>query len=667
MPFRHLNCLLAILGLAASLAFADATPAQGAGSATPADGLANPALAAGTGSNGAPSSGADIARAPARRAPTTLHERVDTLAASPYWHLLLRYEPDGRGVASEALSAAFFLSPDGAHDPAAELHALLDALHADAGSDDLAAACRFPVRSAWLQAELGFSAPAQTCPQLREWKRLVNAHEATLVFAADYLNSPSSMFGHTFLRLDAPGQTEDTRLLAYAVNYAANTGQANPLAFAWKGLTGGYPGVFSLMPYYDKVKEYSDMENRDLWEYQLALQPAEVDRLVEHLWELRDIAFPYYFLTRNCSFQLLSLMEVARPGMDLRSAFPVQAIPTDTVRRVLEEPGLFRQVAYRPSSERRLLQDARDNPAGVNRAALALARDPSHATGLPPREEAAALETAYDYLYHRFMAKDPEPDLRPRLRQLLARRAGVDVADQREAPRRPAVDPANGHPTARAGLAAGSARGAGYVALRLRPAYHDLLDTPAGYRDGGHIDFLDGELRLDEAREELRLERLALIDIDSIAPWDDFFRPWSWFVGFGYRQAAIDRQGRFSDRDSHGVAYVDGGAGASVAAGDRLECFLMVAAAGEAGPRLDRGARAGAGPRAGCRLKGAHARARLQVDSRWQEDMREWESRTTLEGQFDLGKRNGLRLQVGELRGGSRREGTAELGWLHYF
>lgn len=602
-------------------------------------------------------------------APAALHAQADSagLARQPYWHLLLRYEKAGSSVESEAQSAHFFLGPAGRHDPASELHALLDALHAPEGAPDAGAACRFPARTAWLQERLGLASTAPACPQLAEWKRLVNPGQATLVFAADYLNNPSSMFGHTFLRLDAPDQTEDTRLLAYAVNYAANTGPTNPLAFAWKGLSGGYPGVFSLMPYYDKVREYSDMENRDLWEYQLSLDPAELSRLLDHLWELRGVDFPYYFLTRNCSYQLLSLLEVARPGLDLRSAFPLQAIPTDTARRVLAEPGLLRKLVYRPSAERRLLQDARDNPGKVNRLARALARDPALATGLAPTQEAAALEVAYDYLYHQYMAQDPDPQIRPHLRALLGRRAALAVPEQRKPPARPAVDPASGHATARVALAAGQARGAAYGALRLRPAYHDLLDTPAGYRDGAHIDFLDLELRLDEARENLRLERLALIDIDSLAPWDDFFRPWSWFIGFGYRQAAIDGEGRFSDRDSHGVAYIDGGAGANLAIGPLTSCYLMAAASGEAGPRLDRGARAGAGPRAGCRVDAGRTRLRLQSDSRWYDDIQEWETRNGLEGQVDLGNHQGLRLQVGELRAGDRREGFAEAAWLRYF
>lgn len=604
-------------------------------------------------------------------APADLHARADALglATDPYWRLLLRYEPARTpgGVESEARSAFFFLSPAGRHDAGAELHALLDALYAPAPQAEKdAAACRFPARTAWLAGRLGMPVPTADCPLFREWKAAIRPSQATLVFAADYLNSPSSMFGHTFLRLDAPEQTEDTRLLAYAVNFAAVVSQYSALSFAWNGLTGGYPGVFSLLPYYDKVKEYSDMENRDLWEYQLSFTPDELQRLLDHLWELRGVEFPYYFLTRNCSFQLLALFEVARPGLRLRADFPLQAIPADTARRVWNEPGLARKLVYRPSAERRLLQDARDNSTAVNAAARLLSRQPDAAVALPPADEAAALEAAYDLRYYRFLSGEQDDGMRAGLRQLLVRRAALDVPTQRQPPPQPSVDPTGGHPTARLALAAGAARDASYLALRLRPAYHDLLDAPGGYRRGAHIDFLDGELRVDDDRETLRLERLAIVDIDSLASWDDFFRPLSWFAGFGYRQAAVDGAGRFATDTSHGVAYADGGAGAGIG-GDLAECHLFLAASLEGGGALDDGWRAGTGPRAGCQLYLSRGRLRLQADSRFYSDIEELETRFSLEGQLDLSPRHGLRLQLGELRAGRAREGFGEAAWIHYF
>lgn len=604
-------------------------------------------------------------------APRPLHEQADALglAADPYWHLLLRYQAarTPAGVESEAKSSYFFISPEGRRNASDELHALLDGLFAETALPEKeAAACRFPARTAWLESRLGVQAPAVDCPLFREWKSAIRPSQATLVFAADYLNSPSSMFGHTFLRLDAPEQTEDTRLLAYAVNFAAVVSNYSALSFAWNGLTGGYPGVFSLLPYYDKVKEYSDMENRDLWEYQLAFTPEELQRLLDHLWELRGVEFPYYFLTRNCSFQLLALFEVARPGLDLRSHFPLQAIPADTARHVWSEPGLARKLVYRPSAERRLLQDARDNSKAVNAAARQLSHDPGGAVALPPSGEASALEAAYDLRYYRFLSGEQDAGMRAGLRQLLLRRAALDLPTQRKAPTQPAVDPTGGHPTARVALAAGAAREASYLALRLRPAYHDLLDAPDGYRRGAHIDFLDSELRVDDDRQTLRLERLAIVDIDSLATWDDFFRPLSWFAGFGYRQAAVDGAGRFATGTSHGVAYIDGGAGAGLG-GDRADCHVFLAAAVEGGAALDVGWRAGAGPRAGCQVYLPHARLRLQADSRFYTDIEAFETRLTLEGQVDLSPRNGLRLQLGELRAGAARQGFGEASWVHYF
>lgn len=605
-------------------------------------------------------------------APTSLHEKADTLrlASSPYWHSLLHAEParTTSGWRSETRNPLFFLSPQGADHPDAELHALLDALYAplDAASNDVAA-CRFPARTAWLRQQLDADIPVPTCPAFTEWQSLIHPHQATLVFASDYLNSPSSMFGHTFLRLDAAEQTEDTRLLAYAVNYAANVNSSNPLSFAWNGLTGGYPGQFSLLPYYDKVKEYSDMENRDLWEYQLNFTPEELQRLLAHLWELRGVDFPYYFLTRNCSYQLLTLFEIARPGLEMRRSFPVQAIPTDTLRRVLQEPGMLRKLVYRPAAERRLLQDAHDNTPEVNRAARLLAQHPGATVDLSAEEEAAALETAYDLRYYRFTAGDISADTRHDLRELLQRRAKIAQSDLRTPPLQPVTDPAGGHDTARIAIAVGHARDATYTALRLRPAYHDLLDSSGGYRSGAHIDFLDAELRLDDARKNLRLESLKVIDIDSLAPWDSFFHPWSWFFSTGQHQAAVNRAGKFRAEGSHGVAYLDTGAGADLALTGQMECYLQLALTSEGGPALDHGWRAGTGPRAGCLYHAARWRFKLQADSRYYTDIGGMEIRSTLQTQFDLSPGQGLRLELGRLQHRSDHSAVAELSWLRYF
>ena len=50
------------------------------------------------------------------------------------------------------------------------------------------------------------------------------------------------------------------------------------------------------MPYYRKVKEYGDFESRDLWEYELDLNPEESRFMVEHIWEMQKVTFPIILL-----------------------------------------------------------------------------------------------------------------------------------------------------------------------------------------------------------------------------------------------------------------------------------------------------------------------------------------------------------------------------------
>jgi len=242
---------------------------------------------------------------------------IQKLAQQREWHILLHYQPSRGGYVSEVDDPKFFNAFNGKTNPQAELEATLKALFA-APTTQQHPQCAFIARYYWLKQQLNFDPvrlPPQSCPDFEQWFAQLQPAGLSLIFPAAYLNNPSSMFGHTLLRIDQANQNEQTRLLAYALNYAAATEEENGLVFAFKGTMGGYPGVFSILPYYKKVKEYSDLEHRDVWEYQLNFSQAEVYRLLRHVWELDDIYFEYYFFDENCAYHLLSLLEVARPTL----------------------------------------------------------------------------------------------------------------------------------------------------------------------------------------------------------------------------------------------------------------------------------------------------------------------------------------------------------------
>ena len=268
------------------------------------------------------------------------------LAADPEWLALVHYRANLilPGVTGQADDPDFYLASDGKTDPGAELDATLRAFFAPAVVETDTVQhpqCRFIARYEWLKRSLHFDPqrlPPQSCKRFRKWRAALNASALTLVFPSAYINNPSSMFGHTLLRVDAPNQDERTRLLAYAVNYAVGSTTDNGMMFTLKSLVGAYPGLFSISPYYVKVKEYSDMENRDIWEYRLNFTQEEIDRLLQHAWELGPTRFDYYFFDENCAYYLLSLFDVARPSLALTDGFRGWVIPVDTVRRVVEQP-----------------------------------------------------------------------------------------------------------------------------------------------------------------------------------------------------------------------------------------------------------------------------------------------------------------------------------------
>lgn len=496
--------------------------------------------------------------------------RAQSLAERPTWHALLHYEPSvWGGVSSLIDSPGFFAAANGKVDPQAELEATLASFFAAtpvAGPDD-SPQCRRIARYRWLKTELRFDParlPEQTCSAFEDWYRTLDPAQITLAYPSAYLNNPSSMFGHTLLRIDRPDQSEQTRILSFAVNFAADTGPDGGMLFAVKGLAGGYRGYFSVMPYYEKVNQYSDIENRDIWEYQLDLTPEQIRRLLEGLWELRNQYVDYYFLSTNCSYLLLSLINIARPDLDLKDGLGLYAIPVDTVRAILDEHGLLRRTVYRPSGATRI-RDLRDRlPADQQDLALALAEgtvavdDPAIARG-SPAQQALVLELAQSVLQYQLYTGTQSRDVvAPRSLKLLQARAVIapPVDATARAIQPPAVRPDEGHESVRLGIGVGLTGSNPFVELGLRPAYHDLVDPPPGYPPGAAIEILGARARYYIGDDVPRLEDFTAVGITSMSARDTFFQPLSWRAKVGVERFRDD-----ADDAGWLVGVVEGAAG----------------------------------------------------------------------------------------------------------
>ncbi|NMY99013.1 DUF4105 domain-containing protein [Pseudomonas proteolytica] len=514
-----------------------------------------------------------FACAPLSAAPHLDDQRLQQLANDPFWLSLGHYEAGKiSGWRSYVSDQKFFIAKDGAHHPDAELKATVEALYAPASLGEKHTQCVYPARSRWLKDQLQLSdLPAVDCAEFKQWFKDVAPHSAVMIFPAAYLNSPSSMFGHTLLRIDqADVQSNKTALLSYAINFGAYIeGSDNSILYAWKGLMGGYPGLFALVPYQEKLSEYRSLENRDLWEYRLNLTQVETERMVEHVWELKQIQFDYFFFDENCSYRLLELLQVARPGLRLTEQFPLTAIPTDTVKAV-KDAGLVEKIDYRPSRERELLERAKPLDSDEQQWVLKISddqkqlQDPTFKS-LGKDRQALIIDAAYRLGRYRANGLERDSERSQRSFELLR------AINQNPAPDlqidRPGL-PENGHEsrTWQAGIGTRGDKAFGEYGLRM--AYHDLNDNAEGFPLGAQIEILQMKLRQYEGNN-WQLQQLDLATIRSLTPRNELLQPLSWQVTGGLERVP----GKHDDETL--VSHVNGGAGGTWQLHDDMLGFAL--------------------------------------------------------------------------------------------
>lgn len=490
------------------------------------------------------------------------------LADERYWHLLLHYMPRYfGGIKSEADGKKFFFAVDGKTNSTAELKATLKAFFAPAvtpESGEEHPQCRFIGRYRWLKRQLQFDPlrlTEQTCERFDKWRASLDPDSMTLIFASYFLNNPASMYGHTLLRLNHAGAQGEHPLLDYAINYAANTGNDNTLLYSIYGLLGLYPGTFSNYPYYFKVQEYGNIHVRDLWEYRLNLTAAQLQPLLEHLWELGQTHFDYFFFDENCSYHLLSLIEIADPNLHLREHFRFFTAPADTVVAVYQQPGLVNSVHYRASGLSQLRQKLTMLTAAEKHAWQALSQHVDEAAyanseSFAPPRRALIVDAALDA----WNLKQKTEELSPEKRRLLGWRSQLGESapvTEKEFSTPPHIR----HPSSRLSLGGGilNANDAvGFTELRWRGAYQDLEADDRGYLPGSQIDMGALALRWLPSEQEVHLESLTGVRIMSLAPLTLESKHPSWNVAFGVETLHHDLCADCND------AYLRGGPGITV-------------------------------------------------------------------------------------------------------
>jgi hypothetical protein len=450
------------------------------------------------------------------------------LSQSRAWKKLLHYETDFWWITeSQVDSSNFFLSANGKKDIDAEFATNLESFLQD---EDLSQPelerprCRFPARFMWMKKELPqfFEGKNLNCPRFSKFFEALKGPSASLVFSSYYLNNPSSAFGHTFLRINKSAASDGHRyeLLDYGVNYAANMDTDNAMVYAFRGMFGLFAGTFTSVPYYYKVREYNNAESRDLWEYELDITPEEVEMLVAHVWEVGPVRIDYWYLTENCSYHMLSILEAAAPRLHILDHLKTYIIPSDTVQVVWQVPGLVKSFHYRPSIRSEFFTRVQGLTKEEESSLQALVmsfpiRDNEHLKGpygvydyletefkkLSLESRKKVLDAAIDYMDYRYPVKIQEETPEAKRKQLfLSERSEINlVTEKLNVPMPMMEQPHLAHGSRRIGLGYRSAKedNSSYL-LQYKFALHDLLDPMMGYPEYAKISFFDIQVAIED-------------------------------------------------------------------------------------------------------------------------------------------------------------------------
>ncbi len=456
----------------------------------------------------------------------------EEISQNPVWLKLLHY----REGSSEIDDDSFFLSRNGKTDPLGELKATLEAFETSREKGDRHPVCRYPARYLFLKKYFDIKPSVKPeCRELSDFLKEVRPSSVSFVFSDYYINSPASMYGHTFLRIDPPFKSP---LLGYAVNYAANADRAEGILYYIKGLTGGYKGFYSIFPYYKKIFEYSHLESRNLWEYRLNLSQEDARFIALHVWELRDHYSYYYFFDKNCSYQILYLIDIVRPELNLTERFSRWTIPVETIREI-ENAGLITEKHFRPSATTLINSFVKSDPTlteeDIKKAkSVALLQIPPEEilnSGISEEKKGKILELSkLLFMYYSIKNRIEHREYRKKLLKILRARSKIHY---RVKPyiKKPSP-PEEGHRPQKISLLWGTDQGKKFTGFVYRTAYHSLEDDDTGYMEGSEVIFPSIRVINYPDLNKTVVDRLTFVKITSMAERNIVFRPVSWGVDF---------------------------------------------------------------------------------------------------------------------------------------
>ena len=428
-----------------------------------------------------------------------------------HWYALLHYRGDGE---NRTITDPTFYAASSGNDlptPREELQVIWRYL--DKGEGELY--CQFPARSALIKREgEGFyDLPDISVACSSEVNDRVDQTDPLLGFASASDASLASVFGHIFLVVEPASGRLSASTIEYAAQIGGNGERGDHQAIDWKdayrGLTGDLSGTYSKAPLHERLRVYNREQQRNVWLYELALSTEEQRLLHWHLDELQGVKIPYRFLSHNCGYGALAVIDAVL-GTNLRKELNGVVAPQSVLRK-FDKRGLLELKRVELATDQKidiLRSQLRRELVETIDSCLSQGRYPS-VEWLEDNPRAA--ELLYLEIKRQHFQKEPHWEA---LKQLGP--YGTREVDWRE-PTKHARDPRYAQPYRYIGVGVQSFYSDDNgLLISFSPGYKGPLARPRGYPKGYGVQLFSGSIRIDK-HNDVHLQQLDFVHFENLA------------------------------------------------------------------------------------------------------------------------------------------------------
>lgn len=383
------------------------------------------------------------------------------------------------------------------------------------------AICRFPARFLWIKNKLNLKKPdfpVPNCISFDEFKRKAPADDIKLIFASENVTSPSSMMGHSFIKLSGKNKTN---IAEHAVSYYTIINTFNLAKVMYDSLVTGLPGLFSLTPYKQLKNKYLNSEKRNIWEYNLSLSKYERTLIHYHVWELKNLKSKYFFTRYNCATVTYFLLASGKP--ELLSTTHDWITPIDVVK-LSKQYSIISNSLLLPSNNwkiKMLQGNLSDELSYKTQLLTNNLIKPDFINSLDYKDKIFTVELLDSYANYLYLNKDINTGNYNKIKKIVSSYQDLDI-------NWPNIDislyksPINTPDDTQISIATGNKNNQPFVSIQYLPTAHRLIDDNRQY-------LTENELRLGDIKaiyfpetQTLELEELQLYSVVSLNPRNRF-------------------------------------------------------------------------------------------------------------------------------------------------